>query len=76
MTAWYVKSKKKQDMRLEIRKGKVFWGVPRKLPQMKLAPNMDKYMKMFFGNYSECYARESKGQLIEILPFQNYVFTA
>lgn len=50
----------------ETREGKVFWVDPKELPRMKLAPNMDKYMKMFFGNYSECYARVSEGQLLEI----------
>nr|WP_307990606.1 8-oxo-dGTP diphosphatase [uncultured Niameybacter sp.] len=41
----------------ETGEGKVFWIDPTDLANMKLAPNMDKYMKMFFGNYSECYCK-------------------
>lgn len=38
--------------------GEVFWVDPAELPNMQLAPNMEKYMKMFGGNYSECHCIE------------------
>ena len=41
----------------ETDEGKVFWVDPTDLANMNLAPNMDKYMKMFFGNYSECHCK-------------------
>lgn len=50
----------------ETREGKVFWVDLEEMSQMKLAPNMDKYMKMFFGNYLECYVREEEGREMEI----------
>lgn len=40
----------------ETREGKVFWCDLADLNDMKLAPNMDKYLPMFLeGKYSECY---------------------
>ena len=50
----------------ETREGKVFWVDLEEMSQMKLAPNMDKYMKMFFGNYLESYVREEEGREMEI----------
>lgn len=35
--------------------GRVFWADLASLPQMKLAPNMERYLKMFSGRYSEAY---------------------
>lgn len=37
--------------------GEVFWVDLEKLSEMNLAPNMEKYIKMFCGNYSECYCK-------------------
>ncbi len=45
----------------ETDEGRVFWVRPEDLPGMRLAPNMDKYMKMFSERYSECYCLERAG---------------
>lgn len=41
--------------------GRVFWVRPERLPEMRLAPNMDKYMRMFSEKHSECYCLERDG---------------
>ena len=41
--------------------GRVFWVRPERLPEMRLAPNMDKYMRMFSEKHSECYCLECAG---------------
>lgn len=39
----------------ESDEGPVFWVDPDEIPNMDLSPNMEKYIKMFNGNYQECY---------------------
>ena len=41
--------------------GRVFWVRAERLPEMRLAPNMDKYMRMFSEKHSECYCLECAG---------------
>ncbi|MBO5274257.1 MAG: 8-oxo-dGTP diphosphatase [Clostridia bacterium] len=44
----------------ETEEGPVCWVDPAALSKMKLAPNMEKYMKMFSGSYSECYCLQDE----------------
>lgn len=46
----------------ETEEGRVFWVRPEHLPGMSLAPNMDKYLKMFSEKHSECYCVERAGE--------------
>lgn len=45
----------------ETEEGAVFWVAPEELESLELAPNMDKYLKMFTGRYSECYCSAADG---------------
>lgn len=49
------------DMISETDEGPVFWVDPKELPNMQLAPNMERYLPMFTGKYAECYCREENG---------------
>ena len=49
------------DLIEETEEGPVFWVDPKEMAQMQLAPNMDRYLPMFSGNYAECYCREENG---------------
>lgn len=39
----------------ETEEGPVFWMDPEELEHTDLSPNMEKYLPMFTGKYSECY---------------------
>ena len=43
----------------ETDEGPVFWVDPEELESLQLAPNMDRYLPMFSGKYSECYCLET-----------------
>ena len=45
----------------ETEEGPVFWVDPKKLETLQLAPNMERYLPMFSGEFSECYCREENG---------------
>ena len=45
----------------ETDEGPVFWVKPEELKTLQLAPNMDRYLPMFSGKYSECYCLEENG---------------
>lgn len=51
----------------ETDEGKVFWIDMNELLHLKLAPNMDKYLKMFSGNFSECYCKYREGDTWDIV---------
>lgn len=47
--------------------GRVFWVDIDKIPELDLAPNMDRYLVMFEGNYSEAFSSWNKDSKQEII---------
>lgn len=46
------------DLLEETEEGRVFWIHLSELSTMKLAENMQLYIKMFIGDFTECYVKE------------------
>ncbi len=57
-TYFYKTSDYSGEMLTETAEGKVLWVHPDDLIGMKLSQNMEHYLKMFSGGYTECYGKQ------------------